>query len=107
MDAKITSEQIEPTMAYVLGCWFAQAEQAKAAYGAESADYAASLQTLWQGVCCLNRLALLCPDAVHANVVMGNYVQRVQRFIQRELGFTPSYILSESGPPFSTLRQAA
>lgn len=88
---KIASERIEPTLAYIMGRWWAQAEHMRETYGQGSQEHADALETLWYGLERMSSLVGLCIDTHHAAVAIGNHIRETHKVVEALIGYAPPF----------------
>lgn len=94
-DIKMRSEEIEPGLAYIMGRWWAQAENAKKKFGSKSHEHMDTLERMWLGMSAMQKLLVCCPEAIHASVAFGNHYTQVYGWMRTELGESPDDVLGK------------
>lgn len=86
----ITSEELEPTAALVVGRLFARFQAARTLSEKET-----TLNNLWWAVNALSSLAVAVGTAPHFSIASANHIGWTADLIQRELGIDP---MSDQSP---------
>lgn len=82
----ISSEQIEPFAAMLIGRLFARCEHAKA-NDPDRMHY--HCENLWFGIHGLEKIAIAAQTATHFSIAMNNHINFIADYIEREIGIDP------------------
>ena len=74
---------------YLIGRWWAKCEAQKAKYGNHNSRFIDECENFWFGIRALQSLSIACVEAVHFALAMNTNAQRADRYIEKELGFSP------------------
>lgn len=87
LDPTIRSEDIEPTMAYLIARWFAKCEAAKATGNIDKILGACG--DLWMGLTGLRKVVVASRDPVHASLALSTHTVRLANYIEAQTGIDP------------------
>lgn len=83
----ISSEEMNPFGAMIVGRLFARVTEAKKT--GDSLDLEAAYAELWYGVKALNRLSIAVKTATHFSIAAGNHLRQVRELCIADTGLDP------------------
>ncbi len=79
----IASEDIEPTLSYIMVRMFMRLSDTKDEYGVESNEYQRDKTNLEYVISGMTRMVLAIPEVTHAHIALSNEVRRMNKLVNQ------------------------